>query len=135
MDYKELARARMESHPFAQYLGMRIEEIREGFALCTMEIGDHLKNPIGSVHGGVLYSLADTAAGCAAISYDGHRMTTVDGSLHFLRAAMNVPRITATAEVIKKGKRLVTVRVSILDPSEKLLDEGLFTFFDLDAVS
>ena len=135
MNYEELIQERMMNHPFAQFLGMRIDDISEGAARCSMEIHEQLKNPIGSVHGGVLYSLADTAAGCAAISYDGHRMTTVDGSLHFLRAAIAVPRIFARAEVIKKGKRLVTVRVEILDLDGRLLDDGTFTFFDLDAES
>ena len=132
MDYKKLAKERIESHPFARNLGISVDEIREGEASCSITVKDFMFNPVGSVHGGVLYSLADTTAGCAVISYENHRITTVDGSLHFLRAAMNIDTLYGRAKVIKRGKRLSTVHVEILDPEGKLLDDGTFTFFDLD---
>lgn len=135
MDYEQLTLTRSEKHPFLKFLGMKIDWIREGEAQCSLPVRDAFHNPIGSVHGGVLYALADTACGCAAVSYDGHDMTTVEGSLHFLRAAINVETLFARAKVIKKGKRLVTVRVEVLDENERLLDDGTFTFFDLNAAS
>ena len=134
MDYKKLAQLRLENHPFAKFLGLSIDEISEGRAVCSLEVKDHMRNPIGSVHGGVLYALGDNAEGSAVISYGGGRITTVEGSMHFLRAALETTtKLVARAEVIKKGRRLSTVHVQVFDQDDRLLDDGTFTLIDLDA--
>src|SRR5690606_13789555 len=54
--------------PIAHLLGMRLVEVEEGRAVFTVEPGEHLYNPIGTVHGGVACTLLDSALGCAVQS-------------------------------------------------------------------
>ena len=49
--------------PYGDFLGIELQAISPGRALCTIELKDHHLNNGGRVHGGVLTSLADTAAG------------------------------------------------------------------------
>ncbi|MFZ8956803.1 MAG: PaaI family thioesterase, partial [Pseudohongiellaceae bacterium] len=51
--------------PYGDFLGIQIGELAAGRAVCSMTLMDHHLNNGGRVHGGVLTSLADTAAGAA----------------------------------------------------------------------
>jgi uncharacterized protein (TIGR00369 family) len=51
-------------------MGYRLAEWSEGHSLIELAIGDHHRNRVGVVHGGVLASLIDTACGFCG-SYTG----------------------------------------------------------------
>jgi len=51
--------------PFVDHVGICIEEQRDGFSRCRLSIEDHHFNSASIVHGGVLFTLADTAMGAA----------------------------------------------------------------------
>ena len=85
-------------------------------------------NPGGSMHGGCLYSLADTVAGTLAY-FKGFDVTTVEGSMNFLEPAINTEYIYCTAKLKRRGKHLVTCDVEITNDAGKLLDCGIYTFF------
>jgi len=52
-------------HPFAKLIGLVFESVEEGKSLCIIDINENLFNPQNVVHGGVLYSMADTGMGGA----------------------------------------------------------------------
>ena len=54
---------------------------------------DRHLNPLGTVHGGCLYTLADTVAGFAAASC-GFEGPTLSGNMYFLRPTMGVKKLT-----------------------------------------
>ena len=56
----------MSPFPLARSLGIGIETVGEGHAKGTITLADEHKNPHGSVHGGVIFTLVDTAMGAAA---------------------------------------------------------------------
>ena len=76
MDYEALRRIRNEQNSFGNLVGVRIEEIREGYARSVLDVRADLSNPIGSLHGGVLFTIADITGGSAAVSH-GEQVTTV----------------------------------------------------------
>jgi len=127
MDYEELRNKRNTMNPFANNIGVHIEEIREGYARSTLKVDAPLLNMIGSIHGGCLYTIADATCGSAAGSY-GNKVTTVDSSFHFLRAGLDATMIICEANVIKAGKRLIVIEAKITDQNAILLSEGIFTF-------
>ena len=61
MDYKKLRDTRNSSNPFAQRLGIFVEEIGPGYARAVKDITAEDANPVGVAHGGCYFSLADTA--------------------------------------------------------------------------
>ncbi|MEU9036836.1 PaaI family thioesterase [Streptomyces sp. NPDC048352] len=94
-------------------LGFRLTEVGEGTAVFEGEPGDHLLNPMGTVHGGFLATLLDSALGSAVMTRlpAGTAYTTVQLGVHMVRpvladtpalrcegTALHVGRTTATAE-------------------------------------
>lgn len=115
---------------FIKLLNIEILELSETGAKGRMPFDAKYCNPGGSMHGGCLYSLADTVAGTLAYS-KGFDVTTVDGSMHFLEPAVNTEYIYCTANIKRRGKHLVTCDVEITNDSGDLLDCGIYTFFKL----
>ena len=125
-EYTEVVR----NNPFAAQLGIEIVEIREGYVLARVRKKKELENIYGDLHGGCLYTVADNMAGVAA-STCGYYVTTVSGSIQYLRAARNTEYIFCEAEVIKPGKTIDAVHVKITDENGLLLNTADFTYFNL----
>jgi acyl-CoA thioesterase len=114
---------------FGNLLGIRLLEYREGFARAEMPVKPEFLNPLGTVHGGCLYSLADSVGGCASATY-GSITPTISGDLHFLRPAIGFPKLLATANVIRHGRSIAVFEVEITDPSgEKKIAHGTFSYY------
>lgn len=111
-------------------LGIRILEIREGYAKGEMRVVPSQQNLIGSVHGGILMTFADIAGAAAAWSY-GEYTTTMNCSVNFLNAAIDVDRLYAEAQVEKRGKKTIVVRVVITDATGRKILVSTFSFFSL----
>ena len=118
----------LSSSGFIQLLNIEILELSETHAKGRMPFDAKYCNPGGSMHGGCLYSLADTVAGTLAY-FKGFDVTTVEGSMNFLEPAINTEYIYCTAKLKRRGKHLVTCDVDITNDAGKLLDCGISTFF------
>lgn len=127
---KEEYREVLSRNPFACYLDIELLEMREGYVLARVEKQEKLQNIYGDMHGGAIYSVADNLAGIAAASY-GYYVTTVNGSIQYLRAVRNVDRIFCEAKVVKAGKTISSVHVDITDGEGTLFDTADFTYFNL----
>lgn len=65
MDLKELAKSRNAKNVFCNRLGIQIRDIAPGRAVVVKTVGPEDVNPLGIPHGGVYFSMADTACGTA----------------------------------------------------------------------
>ena len=130
MDFEKLRLYRNIKNNFANLLGIKLSEISEGYAKAEMDVKTELLNPIGSLHGGCLYTIADIAGGAAASSYGIH-VTTIDGNFHYLRAGINTKELYATATEIKKGKKISVYSISVKDQDDVELAVGIFSFMSL----
>lgn len=132
VDYERILKHRNAVNNYASFMSIVTTEIKEGYAKVEMTIKPEHENAVGTIHGGAIFSLADTAAGAAAASY-GMRMTTVSSDFHFLSPAMGVEKLYAEAKAIKHGKKMSTLDVEIYaDPvTRKLIAKGTFTYFNL----
>ncbi len=111
---------------FIAYCG--IEIIAEENGCCTkVKVESKHHNPYGIVHGGLLYTLADTAAG-----YTVKQLTrspvTLNSDFHCIK---NVPSgtLTARAEVVQAGTHLYVLRARVVADDQLLLAEGTFTYY------
>lgn len=130
MDFEKLRLYRNKNNSFANLLGIRLTEISEGSAKAEMTVTAELLNPIGSLHGGCLYTIADVAGGGAASSY-GEHVTTINGNIHYLRAGLHTKKLFATASELKRGKRILVYSISIIDQNDVELAIGIFSFMPL----
>lgn len=112
---------------FAQLLGIQFQEVKDGRCKASLEVKDHLLNPLGIAHGGVTYSLADSACGGAALSSLGApRVVTQDMQIRYHGPA-RMGTLLAKAEVVHHGQRTITVQCMVTQ-AELLLASTTATF-------
>jgi acyl-CoA thioesterase len=98
-------------------LGMQFHEMADGRCTASLEVKEHLLNPLGIAHGGVAFSLADSACGGATLSALGSaRMVTQDMQIRYHGPA-RPGKIVAQAKVIHHGQRTVTTQCLVTQNS------------------
>ncbi|MEE1312267.1 MAG: PaaI family thioesterase [Lachnospiraceae bacterium] len=114
----------------AQDMGMQILEASEGRAVGYMKIEERMLNPYGAIHGGVLFSLADTVGGTAALSR-GFYIVTSTGTINYLRGTRASREITAIATEVKPGKTLSIYDVEMKDEHGRLVAKAVMTYYSI----
>ena len=115
---------------FAAYNGIEVVMVEQDHAVFRLNIRPESKNPYNMVHGGAIYTMADSSTGYAAHT-DGRSYVTQTSALHFLRNQAS-GTVRATAWVRHRGKSTVLTAVDITGEDGKLLATGEFTFFCVD---
>jgi uncharacterized protein (TIGR00369 family) len=125
-------REAFERVPFVHLLKVELGEVRRGAATLYLEVRDELRQNNGVVHGGAIASLIDTAAAFAIITSleKGQTTTTVDLTIHYLRPLL-AGRAIAQARVLRAGRRILTIRVDVLDETQALAATALTSFIRL----
>ena len=98
------------------------------------EAGDHLLNPLGSVHGGFALTLIDSAAGCAlhTMLHAGTGYATVETKVNFTRAiGADAGTVRAEGKVLTQGRQIATAEARLLSGDGKLLAHGTSTLIIL----
>ena len=128
-NFEEILRLRDQG--FAKEIGLKMTCLREGYASGELEIRPFHINPIGSVHGGVLFTMADTIGGAASVSH-GRWCTTVSGTINYLNPALGCRKLTGEAREIKAGKRMSVYEVKITNEQGKIICVTTMTYFYID---
>lgn len=131
LDYEKIRKERNEDNYFCKANGIFITELKKGHCVVETDIDETKINPIGTVHGGLLFTMADTCAGAAASTY-GHWVTTVTGDINYLRAGKNTKHLRAESREVKVGKTLIVNDVDIYDENRTHLAHGTYTFMVLN---
>jgi acyl-CoA thioesterase len=115
--------------PFARLLGIELDNIGRGTATLAFTVRKELTQNHGLVHGGAVASLIDTATAFAIIPLlaPKERVTTVDLTISYLRP-LTEGRITATAKVVRAGRRLFVVSAEVVREDGKLATTALSTY-------
>ena len=108
---RAIADGRIAGPPVAALLGMSVVSVEPGQVVFGLDVGEHLYNPIGSVHGGVFCTLLDSAMGCAVHSSldRGQAYTTLELKVNIVKAlTLSTPSVVATGQVVSAGRRVAT---------------------------
>jgi uncharacterized protein (TIGR00369 family) len=117
---------------YAKFLGIELSEVSRGLVTMHLEAREELRQVNDILHGGSIASLIDTAAAFAVITVldAGQSATTSDLTIHFLRP-VDSGRVTATAKVLRSGRRLVVVTVDVFDNAQTLISTAVTTYLRL----
>ena len=98
------ARAMYGEDRASQALGMRVLEVRPGYARLAMRVREDMVNGHQLCHGGLIFTLADSAFAFACNTYD---LVTVASAatVEFLLSAHLGDELTAIAEERSRSKR------------------------------
>lgn len=130
VDYEAFRKRRNRENSFSAHNGMVITKLEKGHAVVEMDVDDTKLNPLGTIHGGCLFTMADVCAGAAASSY-GNKVTTVNADINYLRAGKDAKHLIAENREIRAGRTLIVNDVIIKDERGRELVLGTFTFMVL----
>src|SRR5579859_2485249 len=131
-----IAEGRIPGAPIAALLGMSVHSVEPGRVAFGLEVGEHLYNPIGSVHGGVFCTLLDSSMGCAVHSSldRGQAYTTLELKVNLVKAlTVRTPGVVATGQVVSAGRRVATASGQITGPDGTLFAHATTTCLVFEA--
>jgi len=127
-------RKRFDQIKITRTLEMSLARLGVGEAALAMPNRDNLHGIFDSLHGGLLMTLADTAA-CVAILTriaPGEVITTTDMNIRFLAPCLT--DVTADARIIKFGRSLVPVAVTMRDNGGREVALAQVTYMRLETM-
>lgn len=102
-------------------------EVASGHARLAFRIPEGALNLYGNLHGGMIFSLCDTAAGIATYAYEISNVTQ-SGSINFLRG-ISEGIIYIECNAVHKGRKTVVNQVNITTEDDTLIATANFTMF------
>ena len=82
---------------FSQWLGIEVISAEEGKAVCKCTVRKEMLNGHGVAHGGITFSLADSAFAFASNSH-GQKAVSIETSINHIKAVFEGDQLIATAE-------------------------------------
>ena len=124
----EFARAYQKKIPFVSHLKILTEELGEGTAKLSLPVEPHLKNSLGTVHGGVIMSLLDVALCTAArtLHPDSVGVITIDLSTSFIGGGTGA-KLVAESRVLRDGRSLIFVEAEAKNEDGSLVAKSIAT--------
>lgn len=116
-------------HGFLSHLRLKGVSGGEGRAVMRLEVGPEHLSPTKTVHGGVIYSLADTAMGSAiwSILEEGQTIATISATVDYL-APVSDGVLTCEGEVVRRGARTAFTRAVVRDEKGSLVAHATAAF-------
>ncbi|MCG2588155.1 PaaI family thioesterase [Rhodohalobacter sulfatireducens] len=110
----------LENDAFSQWLGIELIEVQEGACILQCTLKHQMLNGYSIVHGGIIFSLADSAIAFASASF-GRLTVAIDHSISFTKEAVLGDTLTAKAETISMRFKTGVIRVEITNQHNELV--------------
>lgn len=119
MNASGIVNTMMAEDQFSRWLGIRITEIKEGYSKLELTIRKDMLNGFGIAHGGITYSLADSALAFASNS-KGKKSVSIETSIAHIESLKENDEILAEAFCETETEKLGHYKVKVFlkkDPS------------------
>ncbi|GAA4743417.1 hydroxyphenylacetyl-CoA thioesterase PaaI [Flavisolibacter ginsenosidimutans] len=93
----------MRNDLFSQWLGIEVLEVRESYSKISMTLRNEMINGLGIVHGGIAFSLADSAFAFACNNRN-NLSVALDTSITFTKATKPGDTLIAEAKELHNGR-------------------------------
>jgi acyl-CoA thioesterase len=100
---EKVVKRMMDHDLFSQWMGLDVLEVREGYSRVKMVIREEMVNGFGIVHGGIPFSLADSAFAFACNNRN-NLSVALDVTITFTRAVNVGDELTAEAKEVHNGR-------------------------------
>ncbi len=105
---------------FSQWLGISIIEIKEGYSKIKMTVREEMLNGFGIVHGGIAFSLADSAFAFACNNRN-NLSVALDTSINFIKPVHPGDELIAEAKELHNGRSTGLYHISIYNQHNHLV--------------
>ena len=101
--HQEVVDHMMENDFFSQWMGVKVLEVKEGYSRIQMTIRKEMVNGFGIVHGGIPFSLADSAFAFACNNRN-NLSVALDVTITFTKPVNIGDVLTAEAKEVHNGR-------------------------------
>jgi acyl-CoA thioesterase len=109
-----------ENDAFSKWLGIELINISRGYAKIKMTVREEMTNGFKIAHGGITYSLADSAFAFASNSW-GEQAVSIETSISHTKPVQIYDVLTAETSMKNKSKRLAIYNVTVTNQDEKVV--------------
>ena len=110
----------------AELFGVKVLEASKGYAKVTMELTECCFNGARLAHGGIVFTLADLAAGVACNAEQDYISLTAQSSISYVRGGKTGP-LTAIAKAVHMGTKLMVFDSTVYDGEGTVMAVARFT--------
>ena len=114
----EIVNKMMDGDAFSRWMGVEVEEIGKGHAILSLKIKPEMVNGFTISHGGISYSLSDSALAFASNAY-GNKCVSIETSISHTRPAKIGDKLTATCEELNRGRTIGIYQVTVKNQDNK----------------
>src|SRR5688572_33426354 len=104
----------MQHDAFSQWLGITVIDIQEGYSKIQMTLREEMLNGFGVIHGGIAFSLADSAFAFACNNRNNLSMA-LDTNITFTKATKPGDVLTAEAKELHNGRSTGLYLITVLN--------------------
>lgn len=108
----------MKNDAFSQWLGIQILEIKQGYCKLQMQIRKEMLNGFHIAHGGITYSLADSALAFASNSY-GNKAVSIETSISHTESLKEGDIIRAETDELHRSGKIAVYHVKVYTMPDK----------------
>ena len=110
----------MKQDLFSQWLGIEVLEIKEGYSKIRMEVRKEMINGFGIVHGGIAFSLGDSAFAFACNNRN-NLSVALDTSINFTKPVHVGDVLTAEAKEVHNGRSTGLYHIQITNQRDHVV--------------
>ena len=121
--------------PIGALLGFEFGAIEAGRVVMTLQPGEHMNNPGGTMHGGMMATLLDSVMGCAVHSTLplGRAYTTLEIKVNYIRAVTAASGlITAEGRLVHAGRQVALADATATDANGRVVATATTTCLIFD---
>ncbi|MDR2018174.1 MAG: PaaI family thioesterase [Syntrophobacterales bacterium] len=109
---------KVNEEPFAKFLGIKLVDVDNGYALCEMHYREEMDNIHHTAHGGAVFSLIDEAFEISSNSH-GTMAVALNMNITYIKPAVRNSLLRAESTEMSRGRKTATYQITVKD------DEGL----------
>lgn len=110
----------MQHDLFSQWLGIEVLEVKEGYSKIKMKVREEMINGFGIVHGGIAFSLSDSAF---AFACNNRNVLSValDTSINFTKPVHVGDTLIAEAKELHNGKSTGLYHITVSNQNDHVV--------------
>ena len=129
---EKVAVAMLKKHKVSQHLAIRLARIDAGSAIVSMLVRDDMMNGFGICHGGIIFSLADTAFACACNSRN-RKTVALACTINFIVPVVYGDMLVAYAKEVSLSGRTGVYDITVKNETGAIVAEFRGTSYGTSA--
>jgi acyl-CoA thioesterase len=119
----EYARNIVGKDPYAAFLGIEVDEVREGYARCSLTIKPEYLNAADRAHGAIIYSIADQAFAVGSNSM-GSLALALSFTINYLGPAIDGEKVFSEATPVNVSRKISVWNVTVRGSGDRIIATG-----------